>query len=58
MEESKLGSIIIILIRCISLFEIYLQNYLSFSGKKSFLMNLITIMVFLVVGCKRKPHKM
>lgn len=53
-----MGSIIIILIRCISLFEIYLQNYLSFSGKKSFLMNLITIMVFLVVGCKRKPHKM
>lgn len=34
MGGSKLGSIILILIRCISLFEICIQNYLSFSGKK------------------------
>lgn len=46
MGQTKLGRIILIPIRYILLFEIYLQNNLSFRGKKSLLMNLITTMEF------------
>lgn len=47
-NQCTLGSSITILIRCIPLFEIYLQNNLSLSGKKFLLMNLMTTMEFVL----------